>query len=624
MLSSQRPPSAPGGGESFEGTGALHWGDMKRRIIAACTIAVLTATGLTACTPKPKTANPVVEEFAQALSEENYEAAAALTDDPESALSEFEQSASGLQAEGVDTAVTGVDNGDTLATGHVKMTWDLPRDREFTYAGTLNLNKVNNSWVIRWNPNVIHPSLGSNQHLELRAIEAQRASVVTQDGVEILKPGVKHRIIVDKQETTSLPGTVTKISQVLSENGEPPIDIPGVSRAIAETDGVYSVATVSSEHGDAVKKGLDGVSGVTVNDESALVRPQPEFAPELVSAIEKEVTEKVEGENGWKVVTANNDGAVIDTLTTTQPQLQAAIPVSLDHKVQEAAQIAVDRRPEMKVMLVAMRPSDGAILGIAQTRKADEDGNVALMGMYPPGSVFKIITAMTGLNSQGLTPGSTVPCPGTMELGTRVVTNYNSFSRGMTSLTDAFASSCNTTFADISYRLAPGELHAMGQRFGLGVDYEIPGLSTVTGSVPEGEEPLDRIDAGYGQGDDLVSPFGMALVASTAAHGSTPVPWLIDGLKTEVKNPAEPPAPEQIAQLQSMMRAVVTQGTARGMRAGGEIHAKTGEAEFAGGSHAWFAGYRDDLAFATLIVGGGGSESATAVTDVFFTELDRP
>ena len=92
----------------------------------------------------------------------------------------------------------------------------------------------------------------------------------------------------------------------------------------------------------------------------------------------------------------------------------------------------------MKVMLVAMRPSDGAILGIAQTKKADEDGNLALMGLFPPGSSFKIITAMTGMNSQGLVPGSTVPCPGTMELGTRIVTNYNSFSRGMTSLTDAF------------------------------------------------------------------------------------------------------------------------------------------------------------------------------------------
>ncbi len=584
---------------------------------------MLTATGISACTPQPKTANPVVEEFAQALSEEDYEAAAALTDDPDSARAEFEQSASGLQAEGLDTAVSGVDNGDTLATGHLNMTWDLPRDREFSYDGTVNLNKINDSWVIRWNPTIIHPTLGNNQHLELRAIQAQRASVVTQDGVEILKPGVRHRVIVDKQQTTSIPGTVTKISQVLTDNGEDPLDVPAVSRAIAETDGVYSVTTVGQDKGEAVKQGVEGVSGVTVNDESALVRPNPEFAPELVSAIENEVTEKVEGENGWKVVTANNDGAVIDTLTTTQPQLQSAIPVSLDHKVQEAAQLAVDRRPEMKVMLVAIRPSDGAILGIAQTRKADEDGNVALMGMYPPGSVFKIITAMTGLNSQGLVPGSTVPCPGTMELGTRIVTNYNGFSRGMTSLTDAFASSCNTTFADISYRLNPGELHSMAHRFGLGVDYNIPGLSTVTGSVPEGEEPLDRIDAGYGQGDDLVSPFGMALVASTAAHGSTPVPWLIDGLTTEVENPAEPPSPEQISQLQSMMRAVVTQGTARGMSAGGEIYAKTGEAEFAGGSHAWFAGYRGDLAFATLIVAGGGSEAATAITDVFFNELDR-
>ncbi|MFP7665232.1 MAG: penicillin-binding transpeptidase domain-containing protein [Corynebacterium pyruviciproducens] len=597
---------------------------MNRRIIATCTVLLVTTAGLYSCTPKPSTANPVVEEFAQALSDEDYEAAAQLTDQPEIALAQLQQSAQGLQAEGIEASVTGVDNADTLATGHLEMTWELPRDREFSYQGEVSLNKVNKKWVIRWVPAAIHPTLGTNQHLELRPIEAQRASVVTQDGVEILVPGVKHRIVVDKSETTSIPGTVTKISTVLTELGQPPLAVAEVARNIAETDGVYSVATVPQEVGEAVKQQLAGVSGVTINDEAALVRPLPDFAPELVSAVEKEVTEKVEGTNGWKVVTANNDGAVIDTLDSHDPQLQAAVSVSLDHKVQEAAQAAVDRRPEMKVMLVAMRPSDGAILGIAQTKKADEDGNLALMGLFPPGSSFKIITAMTGMNSQGLVPGSIVPCPGTMELGTRIVTNYNSFSRGMTSLTDAFASSCNTTFADISYRLAPGELKQMGQRFGLGVDYIVPGLQTVTGSVPEGEEPLDRIDAGYGQGDDLVSPFGMALVSSTAAHGSTPVPWLIGGLETEVKNPAEPPSPEQIAALQGLMRAVVTQGTARGMQAGGEIHAKTGEAEFAGGSHAWFTGYRDDLAFATLIVGGGGSESATAVTDAFFTELDRP
>jgi len=73
-----------------------------------------------------------------------------------------------------------------------------------------------------------------------------------------------------------------------------------------------------------------------------------------------------------------------------------------------------------------------------------------------------------------------------------------------------------------------------------------------------------------------------------------------------------------------MMRSVVTSGTARGMQAGGQIHGKTGEAEINQGSHAWFAGYRDDdIAFATLVVLGGGSETAVAITDHMFITLDQ-
>jgi cell division protein FtsI/penicillin-binding protein 2 len=60
------------------------------------------------------------------------------------------------------------------------------------------------------------------------------------------------------------------------------------------------------------------------------------------------------------------------------------------------------------------------------------------------------------------------------------------------------------------------------------------------------------------------------------------------------------------------------------MQANGEIYAKTGEAEINEGSHAWFTGYRDDdIAFATLVVLGGGSETSVSITDAFFQNLDR-
>ena len=113
-------------------------------------------------------------------------------------------------------------------------------------------------------------------------------------------------------------------------------------------------------------------------------------------------------------------------------------------------------------------------------------------------------------------------------------------------------------------------------------------------------------------------------MSATAAHGSTPTPRLVSGFETKTNEKVSQPAPETIEQLRSLMGAVTEAGgTAGGIRAGGKIYGKTGEAEITGGSHAWFTGYRDDIAFATLIVMGGGSESSVAVTDKFFTRLDE-
>ena len=70
-----------------------------------------------------------------------------------------------------------------------------------------------------------------------------------------------------------------------------------------------------------------------------------------------------------------------------------------------------------------------------------------------------------------------------------------------------------------------------------------------------------------------------------------------------------------------MMRLVVTNGTAKDLNGLGDVRGKTGEAEFMGGSHSWFAGYRGDMAFAALIVGGGSSEYAVRMCKTMFDSL---
>ncbi|MCK7636779.1 penicillin-binding transpeptidase domain-containing protein [Corynebacterium sp. P7202] len=594
------------------------------------TVIMMVAVGLVGCTPKPPPVDGAVEDFFAAVSEGDFDAAGALTDDPVSAADMLRESFEGLQAEGIGVELDELSTGENTATAGFIVDWSLPRDRELRYPSRMSLSRVGGEWLIRWRPNLLHPRLGANQHLELRAINAERARVISGDGVALLEPGTTYRVLVNAKGLKDPDATARTVARALDaahsrDRSVSTVNANELADNLRRATGMYSVGLVNEIEGPKVVEALDGVDAVTVNPEAAMVRTDRDFAPDIISRVERIVNDDLDGERGWQVAIVNAYGAQIDTLETHAPTPAPAVRVSLDTRVQRAAQAAVDLRGEMKAMMVVMRPSTGEVLAIAQTAEADRDGSVALMGQYPPGSTFKIITATAGMMDEGLTPDSIVPCPGAMEIGHRIVNNYNGFSLGSVPLERAFAASCNTSFADISARLEPGELQDVGKRFGLGLDYTIEGLGTVTGSVPRGEELVDRTEAGFGQGRDLASPFGMALVASTAATGHTPVPVLINGHETTVSEQVDPPSPAAIEGLQRMMRQVVTTGTARGMRAGGAIHGKTGEAEIAGGSHAWFAGFRDDdIAFATLVVLGGGSETSVAITDHFFRALDDP
>ena len=81
----------------------------------------------------------------------------------------------------------------------------------------------------------------------------------------------------------------------------------------------------------------------------------------------------------------------------------------------------------------------------------------------------------------------------------------------------------------LAVNLPPDGLTKAAAQLGLGIDYIAPGMTTVTGSVPVADSPALRVEAGIGQGKVTASPFGMALVAATLAHGSVPAPTIVAG-----------------------------------------------------------------------------------------------
>lgn len=600
-----------------------------RKALALLVVAGTAAATLAACTPKPAAPEPVAEDFLAALELRDLDEALPLIDNADAARDVLEATFDGLQAEDLDITVDEVNAQDNLASVDYTMTWGLPRERTLEYQSEMTLTRSEGQWTVRWRPSLIHPELGAHQHLELRPVQAQDASVITSDGAEVLGSGVVHRLLVDTTKMSDAEVTAAQVAAAVNEAHHRDdtvleIDAEQLAAELAAASGTYSVATINQHQGPPVADQLGGLAEVTLNEEAALVPNDPNFATDILSRVGGIVAEDLQGTNGWRVSTVTREGVAYSDVAYHPAEPAPAVRIGLDHDIQRAAEEAVSIRDDMKAMMVAIRPSTGQVLAVAQTDMADEDGNIALTGQYPPGSVFKVVTAAAGMEEQGMAPTTIVPCPGSMDIYGRTVINYNMFSLGNVPFEQAFASSCNTTFAQMSTNLAPGELQDTGKQFGLGVDYLIPGLDTVTGSVPEGETPLDRTEAGYGQGLDLASPFGMALMSATVANGQTPVPSLIDGHETQISEEVPPLEQGTIDNLRQVMRSVVTSGTARGMQAEGEIYGKTGEAEINEGSHAWFSGFRDDdIAFATLVVLGGGSETAVSITDQFFLNLDE-
>ena len=598
-----------------------------RRLIALFSCLFL-AVGLAACTPRPDSAEPVAKAFLKAL-EERAEFGK-IIDDPSTAQSAAETTWEGLQAESLETTLTEVSQSEAIATATYRMAWQLPREREYAYDAHMTLTQSAEGWQVRWQPSAIHPKLGAHQHLELRAIPARPASVVSSDGAELLRPGVAYRVLVEPKGIKSVPQAAQRIATALAAAHEVDRAVPlhsaaSLTQALSSTQSTYSAALIPATAKDAFEQALGGEAGVRLNEEAAMVNLDPGFAPDIMARIATLVGDDLDGDPGWSVSVVNENGVAFEQVERVDPAPSPAIQVSLDRAVQRAAEQALEPVAGREAMIVAIRPSTGGILAVAQTPAADKKGNLATMGQYPPGSTFKIISAAAGLELQSLTPDSIVPCPATMNIYGRTVTNYAGFGMGNVPLQTAFARSCNTTFADISTKLAPGELQEVGKQFGLGLDMMIPGLDTITGSIPVGETPLERTEAGYGQGYDLASPFGMALVAATAARGEMPVPFLLPGEETQVNEHVEKPRPEAMEQLRQMMLAVTSPGgTASGLTSLGDVRGKTGEAEITGGSHSWFTGYRsdDDIAFATLVVLGGGSETAVALTQTMLANLD--
>ncbi len=319
----------------------------------------------------------------------------------------------------------------------------------------------------------------------------------------------------------------------------------------------------------------------------------------------------LKGTDGWEVgITSSAGFARLDGKT---PEAGQKITVTIDPARQAAAQAAVDALPQ-GAAIVAIEANTSEILAVAQNKILS--GTNPFVGRYAPGSTMKIVTAAAAMNAGLVQANSTVACPQRATIGTRTVNNAG-FGQDTIAFHSAFAISCNTTFADLGSKLPPNALPDMAKSFGLGADWTIQGADTNTGKVPPASGD-QQVENSFGQGTVVASPFGMALVAATVVSGKTPTPTLMRGKPSTPNDVAAGPPANVLPALRTMMREVVTSGTAKQLAGIPNLAGKTGTAETGGGNaHGWFVGYQGTMAFAVLVENAGSSQSALTATAKF-------
>lgn len=537
---------------------------------------------------------------------------------------------------------------------------DLPRARlpvtvrvelaelgEWQYDTTIGLVEVGPQWYVEWAPSTIHPGLVDSRRLERRRVWPQRATIQAWDGAPlraerpVVRIGLEPRRIEDR---SSLLDGLEALLDVDAADIEAALDADGV-----QPDWFIPVVTLRAEEFPDVADALEILPGVVVRSELDRLAPTDDYAVHTlgtVGAITAELLDElgdpyvdtsVVGRSGLELVherllagTPSGDVRLVDAagqLVAVQETFPGVDPqpviTALDADAQAAAEAALSGI-ELPAALVAIDIETGGIRALV-SRPVDEFAR-ALTGRYPPGSTFKTVTAAAFIEAGG-SATSGVDCPSEIFVGGLRFTNAAGSALGRVSLQQAYAASCNTAFVAVASEIDEQALFDAASAFGFETSYSV-GLSVAGGSIPPPIDDAELAASAIGQGRVTASPVHMASVAAAVASGVWRSPQVVVEPAPVSIAEATPLSDAVVADLQSMMRAVVTSGTGGAAAgAGSDISGKTGSAEFGDDdppqTHAWFIGYRDGLAFAVMVEGGGaGGGVAAPIAAAFLADLD--
>lgn len=517
-----------------------------------------------------------------------------------------------------------------------------------------------------------YEELSYRNSIRLLNIPAPRGIIYDRKGKVVADNAISFGVFIVPQEAKDLNAEIKKVAEILGvsesllkrsykRNYQAPFapcelirNIPKQKAIIVEelkldTPGVFikEIPTRRYAYGRAFAH-LVGYVGEINKEELELLKSYGYNLKDFIGkdGVERSADSYLRGSNGGMQIQVDNRGRQVRVLTSKQPRPGRDVYLTVDAALQDTVWKIMRGKPGAAIF---MDPHNGEVLALVSSPAFDPNGslegvlndegaplmNRAIMGQYPPGSLFKIVTALSGLESGKIRPETTFVCHGKLKIGASEFNCWNRDGHGPVDLRHAITESCNVYFYNVGLLAGVDNIHQYAAELGFGKKSGIELFGEKNGFLPSrawkareiGESWYagDTVNLSIGQGYLSVTPLQVCrLIACVANGGELIEPHVLKKIgdvetdsgkkiKLRLKN-------EHIDAVRQGMKAVVEEGT--GFRAWSSVVSISGKTATsqAGGdlrTHAWFGGFapssKPEICFVIFLEHGGSGGDIAAI-----------
>ncbi len=420
-------------------------------------------------------------------------------------------------------------------------------------------------------------AMSENNRLRFVPVAASRGAILDRAGKVLVSNRPSFSLAVIPQEVKDKEALLTLLATLLGLDRAEMAERWEKNKGRAKYYPIVLASNISRDHVEIVEENRLHLPGVEIE-----MKPVREYTSKLLAAhllgyigeasekeldsqefedynpgdyvgkngIERALEKELHGVDGGRQLEVDAKGRILRTISESNPTVGNSVILTIDAAIQKQTENAFG---DQAGAAIAMEVTTGEILAFVSNPGFDPSlfsgklpadvwqgylddkrhplENKALSGQYPPGSTFKMITALAGLQDNKINESTTINCNGSYDLGTSTFNCWNKKGHGATNLRKSLRESCDVFYYQLGEKLGVDRIAAAAQAFKLGAPLGVELLNEKSGLIPTSEWKQKRfgkrwyhgetLPVAIGQGAVLMTPVQLVSMSATIANEGT-------------------------------------------------------------------------------------------------------